>query len=131
MSVLIGGSEINVQTPACPGGPEPCVTLVVLKPTFPGRKSFQSSIASAALSSAALPSISKTASHAGPGGRRLLAVGFSRLIATLFLTLLVILPLATLVLGARVTAIVPMNKAASTVTPKIHFQKLGFLVTVI
>ncbi len=31
--------------------------------------------------------------------------------------------------GARVTAIVPMNKMANTATPIIHFQKFGFLVT--
>ena len=43
--------------------------------------------------------------------------------------MLVILPLAALVRGARVMANVPMNKRANTTTPIIHFAKFGFLVT--
>src|SRR5882724_12835900 len=42
--------------------------------------------------------------------------------------LVVILPLAALVRGARTVAHVPMNKRANTNTPKIHFAKFGFLV---
>jgi hypothetical protein len=49
---------------------------------------------------------------------------------TLFFTFIVTLPVAAVVLGVRVMAIVPTNKSANTATPKIHFQKFGFLVIV-
>src|SRR4051794_31038617 len=126
---------MKVQTSACPGGPEPLVMLVVLTLTFPGRKSFQSSTG-LATSSAALPSISKTASQAGTERSAFFTPSAFNRVAALFLAVAVIsslvgLKLVALVFGARVAAHVPMNMRVNTAMPKIHFQKFGFLVTVV
>src|SRR5215467_1226543 len=114
---------MNVATTEWPGDPVTDVCTVV--GMLPGLRSFQSSGSVAApLPSAASPSISKTAFHEGvatgtaPGAPDLFSVAAPPVAW---------LGLAALVLGALVVAHVPMNNRASTSTPIIHFQKLGFL----